>query len=226
MRYILVTLCLSILFCLCGCDESDKVIVDETQGVEYEIGDLYIDKYGNKGYICRKDKGSSYESIMVVSADEGFTSWGPLNLRVAPYDTLKSYSMSTFFEYFGIAMLHCAKTLGIENFPAQKWCDDKNHGYKYPSGTSWHLPTPSEIECFSSISGIDSLLGLNNKYYWSCVEDITGCDGFIIPNENYLPKDRALPVNLEGETFRNKDLWVKRNKYYVRAVKYIYYERE
>ena len=228
MRYLLVTLSLSVIFCLCCCEEeSDKVIVDETHGVEYEVGDLYIDKYGNTGYICNKKSVSSYESIMIVSADEGFTSWGPLDLKVAPNDTLyKPYSMSIFSDYYGIAVLHLAKTLGIEKFPAQKWCDDKNQGDKYTSGTSWHLPTPNEIECFNSISGIDSLLRSNNKYYWSCIEDIKGCDGLIIPDETYLPKDRAVPVNLEGETFKNKDLWVKRNKYYVRAVTYIYYERK
>ena len=226
MRYLTATLCLSVLFCLYGCDKSDDLIVDETQGVEYEVGDLFIDKYGNKGYVCKKKKGTSYEYIMVVSADEGYTSWGLLDLKVAPYDTLKSNSMSLLFDFFGIAMLHCTKSIGIEKFPAQKWCDDKNYGDKYPSGASWHLPTASEIECFKSISDIDSLLGVNNKYYWSCIEDIKGCDGFIIPNENYLPKDRAMPVNLDGETTRNKDLWVKRNKYYVRAVKYIYYKRD
>lgn len=224
MKYLLINGSLRIVCALCICclysceDESDKVIIDETQGIEYEIGDEYIDKYGNRGTVCKKKEYAHSKSIMVVSADEVLASWGPLDLKVAPYDSLRLYSMD--HEDIGIAMLQCARALGIEKFPAQKWCDDKNHGEKFVSGSSWHLPTNGEVEYFFGRFNTES------KYYWSCIEDIQGCDGSTVINGNYLPKDRAMPVNLDGDSFKNKDLWVKRNKYYVRAVKYIYYERD
>lgn len=224
MRSLLI-LGLSLICLLCGCDKSDDIIIDETHGVPYQLGDLYIDEYGNEGIVCRTQDKYRHKMIMVVSSDEGYASWGPLDQQVSPYDTLKAHYSSRYFEYYGIAILQCAKSYGIEKFPALKWCNDKNHGEKYPKGTSWHLPTDDELACINVIFGDDESVDLNNKYYWTCIEDISGCSDYGISNDNFLPKDRAMPLNLNGETLGNKDLWVKRNKYYVRAVKYIYYEK-
>lgn len=226
MRLLVITLGIILLNLLCGCDKSDEIILDETHGITYELGDLYTDEYGNEGIVCRTQDKYKHKMIMVVSSDEAYMSWGPLDQQVSPYDTLKAYYSSRYFEYYGIAILQCAKSLGIENFPALKWCNDKNHGEKYPSGTSWHLPTNEELECINIISWYEDSVDLNNKYYWTCIEDISGCSDFGVSNMNFRPKDRAMPLNLNGDTFSNKDLWVKRNKYYVRAVKYIYYEKK
>lgn len=216
----------TILLCLLnGCDESDKIILDETQGVDYQLGDLYVDEHGNKGIVCRiQGRLSKQKIVMIVSMDEGYESWGPLNQQVAPYDSLSTSYKKSHFDNYGIAILRCAISLGLEKYPALKWCDDKNHGEKYPTGSSWHLPTDEELECISVIASYGESVDLHNKYYWTCVEDIKGSSDYGASNANYLPKDRAMPLNLNGDTFSNKDLWIKRNKYYVRAVKYLYYE--
>lgn len=223
MRTLLIV-SITLLGFFCACDESDKIILDETHGITYKLGDLYIDEYGNEGFVC-KTPDEYHKMIMIVSSDEGYASWGPLDLQVSPYDTLETYYSSQYFEYYGISILQRAKSYGIEKFPALKWCNDKNHGEKYPTGTSWHLPTDAELACISVISWYDKSIDLYNKYYWTCIEDISGCSDYGTSIRNFLPKDRAMPLNLNGETLGNKDLWVKRNKYYVRAVKYIYYEK-
>ena len=141
----------AILLCLIyGCDKSDKIILDETQGVDYQLGDLYVDEHGNEGIVCRIQGHSKNQKIvMIVSLDEGYESWGPLNQQVAPYDSLRSIYAISNFDGYGIAILRYAIGLGLEQFPALKWCNDKNHGEKYPTGSSWHLPTKEELECIS-----------------------------------------------------------------------------
>lgn len=211
------------LLLLCGCSESDSLIIDETKGIEYSTGDIYIDKYGNQGIVCHV----SPKKIMIVSSDEAYLSWGPLDVKVTPYDSLKAYyDHSDDFEYYNLAVLSCALTLGIDQFPAMKWCNDKNNGEKNPSGASWHLPNRVELTALRNFDYYCPNMGFDpqNKYYWTCIEDIRGCSSYGLSTDNFVPQDRAMPLNLTGETLSNKDLWTKRNKYYVRAVKYIYYE--
>ena len=74
MKYLLINGSLRIVCALCICclysceDESDKVIIDETQGIEYEIGDEYIDKYGNITQEGKNSEAASFiEDCMITS---------------------------------------------------------------------------------------------------------------------------------------------------------------
>lgn len=217
---------LSVILLFFSCTEADNLILDATDGQTYFKGDVYTDKYGNQGIVCTTFETDN--TIMIVSLDEALLAWGPLDMKVSPYDSISIFHGSGFYdsEYYNLAVLRSAMIMGIEQFPALKWCNDKNHGEKFPSATSWHLPNLKEFYRIKSAVKYLPDIDISNKYYWTCLEDLKGCSDYGLSTENYLPKDRAMPLNLQIQTFSNKDLWNKRNKYYVRAVKYIYYERK
>ena len=220
-------------FVLLSCSyESDELFSDETTE-EYQIYDYYVDEYGNEGivvHISSSSSGNKY--IIVLSADESYTYWGPMGEKVYNYDTVKLSAPN--HPSFGIAMLQSMKLRGIEKYPAQAWCDQKNQNEPFPRGGSWRLPTYDEFTTIffseSYLSGINKALSKiggttvdADNLYWTCVEDI---DGYITVNGQaigYDQENRALLITPENITFSNKDRWLKKNKYHVRAIKYIYY---
>ena len=105
--------------------ESDEHVADETTE-DYQLYDYYIDSYGNEGIVARivSSNQSSRKYIIVLSADETYTYWGPMGELVYKYDTLQFSTLGK--PSFGIAMLQSMKSLGVERFPAQAWCDQKN----------------------------------------------------------------------------------------------------
>lgn len=212
--------------------ESDELFADETtEG--YQLYDYYIDSYGNEGIVAHIE--SSYHSsryIIILSADETYAYWGPMGELVYNYDEI---SLSALYQpSFGIAMLQNMKSMGIERFPAQAWCDQKNQSEPYPSGVSWRLPSRSEFvsifgkgnhlsDINKALRGIGGTIVDEDHFYWTCTEDI---DGYVTVGGQAIGYDqanRAVLSSPRNTAFSNKDRWIKKNKYHVRAIKYIYY---
>lgn len=124
----------SYLFLTCiilvSCEGSG--IADITNGKEYQLYDYYIDKNGEEGIVVLNYK----NKILVMSLDESECIWSKTGFTVANNDTIiKNYDERALF------LNQRATYLGLENFPAFKWCIDKNRSKKYPDINSWILPS-------------------------------------------------------------------------------------
>lgn len=225
------------LFALPSCDfESDGVFTDDTTE-EYMLYDYYVDEYGNEGVVAynsgqKVSRANKY--ILVVSSDEAYLPWGIMGENVFKSDTITSMGFRD--PTFGIAMHQLMKSYGIEKFPAQAWCDAKNKNEVFPRAGSWHLPSYYEYQLIFGSTGtrvsslnkaLSSIGGTpfnTANMYWTCVEDY---DDYIHINNiesDYDKENRAVITSPTNSTFSYKDRWLKKNKYYVRAIKYVYYE--
>ena len=230
MKVVRLLIKVKILICvgLVSCDfESNNICTDE-RTEEYELYDYYIDKYGNEGIVAYVSNSPHTKFAIAISADESFESWGPMGLCL--YKAEKPSDEAEIPEY-GVAMHQIMKSIGIEKFPAQKWCDKKNGEENVPRAGSWRLPTKRELiliarqtELNSALNNIDGTPINTDNMYWTCVEDIDGYIRIDDAESDYDPENRAVVINFEKEAYGNKDRWIKKNKYYVRAIKYIYYE--
>lgn len=223
---------ISSLCCLsCGIG-SEGVYTDDTTE-NYQLYDYYIDEYGNEGIVaCRTSK-----YIIVISADETSQPWGPTGERIYKKEF---YESDSELPGLGVAMLQIMRSKGIERFPAQNWCDMKNMEEELPRAGSWRLPTFHELElifgeqganvgklnlALRSIGGEDIRTGEDDRY-WTCAEDLNGYIVFTNNTESdYEPENRAVVTSSNFTAYVYKDRWVKKNKNYVRAIKYIYYEK-
>ena len=237
MRYLKYLLFIGIAFLLHSCSdhESDDLFTDDTTE-EYQLYDYYVDDYGNEGIVVYIQSSNHYSKkyIIVLSADESDQSWGPMGELVYDCDSIKFSDLKE--PAFGVAVLQSMKSRGIDRFPAQAWCDQKNQSEPYPRGGSWRLPTYDEFKKIfksgNNLSDINNALfaiggtTVNEEYfYWTCVEDF---DGYITIEQQTLDYDkenRAILSTPTNSTFSNKDRWIKKNKYNVRAIKYIYYHQ-
>lgn len=225
---------LLLVMMLASCHKAKGVFTDELNN-GCRLYDYYEDSYGNGGIVAEivtpaDNKGTS---ILVLSLDEAALPWGPTEERV--YRERVS-SGGTAISSFGIAMLQIMRSMGISRFPAQEWCDQKNKQETYVRGGSWHLPTVYDLELIFGNSGrkVDSLNTAllkaggvpvaKNALYWTCVEDIDSLWTFSGMENTFDPENRAVPINYQAKSFTNKDRWLKKNRYNVRAVKCIYYE--
>ena len=236
MRKLFIPFSLLLVFLFSSCDfEPDGVFTDDTTE-KYELYDYYIDPYGNEGVIAyiydNKTSGKKY--IIAISSDETYLPWGPMGEAIYKNDTITKSGLIA--PTFGVVMHQAMKSIGIERFPAQAWCDEKNCGEKLPRAGSWRLPSYQELRLIFGSNGRNisslnlSLIGMggkplnNNNLYWTCVEDF---DNYItIDGEkyDYDKENRAIISSPINSTFGYKDRWLKKNKYYVRAIKYVYYK--
>lgn len=222
------------LYALISCISSRPLQLDETDQ-DYQLGDYYVDKFGNEGIVAYifeyhdEKKPSNYsKSIMVVSLDETYESWGPLGERLYIADTLSNSLLLR--DTYSLAMLQAMHAKGIERYPAQDWCYQKNKDGVIYSG-SWRLPSLYEIHNLFVIKKRLNELLLSyggtpwdeEEMYWTCVEDLKGSSKISDIVSNYDPEDRAIILNLRNETYSDKDTWLKKYKYHVRAIKYIYH---
>lgn len=236
---IVTTILLLIGLLMCSCDkESDSLLVDELDE-EYQLYDYYVDEYGNEGVIVYMLNGSSiskypkgYKYIIVMSLDESLEPWGPMGEVIMKKD---SAAISEFRQpTAGITMLQSMYSRGIERYPAQRWCFAKNHSQEI-GASSWRLPSYYEMMLIFGTSGknvakINQVLSRSggvliddSHLYWTCIEDY---ENYITVNGHVLDYDqanRAVLTSPHNSTFSNKDRWLKKNHYYVRAIKYIYY---
>jgi len=232
MRKIKFIFFLSALICCIGCrHESDALIIDETTE-EYELYDYYVDKYGNEGIVAYISKG---RYILVISADETYLPWGPLNEQLYIINDSVKYPSSVYGdEQFSIAMLHIMKEKGIAKYPAMCWCYKKDSAATSPYGGSWHLPSYNEfyhIAQYSEHKKLNKALTdiggtpLNeDNFYWTCSEDYTDYITIKGQESDYDAENRAVILTPKKTTSGVKDRWLKKNSHYVRAVKYIYYD--
>lgn len=227
-----------LLFCvtiLVSCSfESDDLILDETAGHNFNLYDQYEDGYGNLGvvvYVSKKTSSISNKYIIVISADESKQKWSETNSAVVRADSI---GLTEIHDHqFGIGVLQLMQSTGIEEFPAQNWCNLKNHTDVYAG--SWHLPTHYELKTLLlnkvddvnyTLQKIGGDLIDENALYWTCVEDYPGCDILSSTSENkttYSPENRAIPITPKYKTHPDKDRWLKTNEYRVRAIKFVYY---
>ena len=209
--------------------ESDSPILSADQ--EYGLYDLYEDEYGNKGVVAYVLE-DAY--TIVLSLDETEASWGPMGELVYNGDSVSTNIIN--HHSFGLAVLQSMKARGVENYPAQAWCDKKNGPDSYPNVASWRIPSHYEMYLIFGSSGT-KVTRLNsyivqyggerlskNDMYWTCVEDF---DDYLTINgqtSDYDKENRAVARTPTNKVYGNKDRWIKKNTYRVRAIKYIYYE--
>ena len=234
-RLLFVLTCLSMI----SCDKESEALLVEELDEEYQLYDYYIDENGNEGIVAYILKESSiskypkgYKYRIVISSDESLEPWGPMGEIVMKKD---SASSSEFRQpTAGITMLQSMNSRGMERYPAQNWCFKKNNSNEI-SASSWHLPSYYELQqIFGSsgknLSALNHALQVtggkqidNSQLYWTCMEDY---DGYISVSDlklDYDQANRAILTSPHISTYANKDRWLKKNKYYVRAIKYIYY---
>ena len=228
--YILFVTCLF----LCSCHKSSGVYTDEMDR-DYRLYDYYEDAYGNAGVVASIVSNKNENGIIVISLDEANLPWGPMGEIVYNDSITGSGSLEV---YFGVAMLQIMKAVGIDHYPAQAWCDAKNGDETYVRGGSWRLPTYHELRLTFGDEG-SCVPALNQALlkaggtpistdvfdmYWTCVEDKPKFVKFSDVENTYDPANRAIPVNYQYRFYTDRDQWIKKNRYNVRAIKYIYYQ--
>lgn len=222
------------MFILWGCMESDEIILDETTE-EYQLYDYYVDENGNEGIVVHIKNNEHSGCIIVLSADETYLPWGPINEVVYQRtDSLKWSYYSYEKASFGVAMLNLTKYKGIEKYPAMAWCDHKNKKV-LPSCSSWRLPTRDELieiwgwthktdldKINAALTDIGGITINSENNYWTCAEDY---EDYIHPVFDKNLEHVADPLNNAIATqpySRDKICKLKKNYNYVRAIKYIY----
>ena len=226
-------LAVSFLTVCSSCDhESESICVDDTTE-PYQLYDYYVDQYGNEGIVVYKLTSASKEQI-VMSADEAVLPWGPTGEQVFAVDSVPSTMLRN--ASYGIAMLQTMKSRGIDKYPAQAWCNQKDRGEKYPQGSSWHLPTYWELVIIfgdkgASVDKINKALTdiggtplTSGSMYWSCTEDYEGYAKIRDVVSDYDSENRAVITSPARSTYSTKERWIKKNSHNVRAIKYVYYE--
>lgn len=210
--------------------KSDDLIIDEVDE-NCNLYDYYVDSYGNEGVIVCKYENGDKKYIIALSADEGYEYWGPMDDYVYRVETVSNYSVLST-NIFGLMMLQNMYAVGMDKYPAQKWCYDKNYGDPYPRAASWRLPSYTEMTILPNINKLNEALEAiggtpidTKELYWSCTEDHDGYLLVGIQNNDYDRANRAVPKSFNNTTLNNKDSWIKKNKYKVRAIKYVYYHK-
>ena len=219
--------------------ESSKLILDQTDGRDYELFDYYVDELGNEGIV-----GYIYKDnyMIVMSSDESVQPWGPTGEMVFPADSVTQSAITS--QSFSLIMLQTMIGNGLEKYPAMNWCNSKNDIQSYPNCGSWRLPSHRDLRLVfmgytndssgsqARITKINSALkriggtALNaDGNYWTCSEDYDDYITVVGKELDYDPYNRAVNMTPMNSTSGNKDFWIKKNRYRVRAIKYIYYAK-
>jgi hypothetical protein len=211
-RLILFTAMLTIAFCTScdknnkGNDDDNKSPVDNPTYVakKYVVGNYY-NKDGIKGIVYKLNAGDT--SGMILSMDETTASWAK-DIAIEKIQTDATNGED------GMENMKKIKTLDIDNYPAFKWCDNKNKD----GITGWYLPATRELdeiynaqnENVNSIN--DSIIAhggvsLSSVEYWSSSEV-----GTVIP-----PVMNAYTLNFQN--FVQGKIAKSTTTLYVRAVR-------
>ena len=217
-----------------SCDKKAEGVFTDDTTEEYQLYDYYIDEYGNEGivaYIYTLTTLKKY--IIVLSVDEAYESWGPMG-EIVYKDTVSKSGIED--PSFGVAMHQAMTSIGIERFPAQAWCNQKNADEPHPRGGSWRLPSYYEYKQIfgtdgnkvpnlnKALSGVNGTLISSDQQYWTCVEDITDYWSFSESDNDYDQANRAVTILPNLKAYTLKDRWLKNIKHNVRAIKYVYYQ--
>lgn len=204
---------------------SNELFINEMD-VNANVYDYYVDPYGNEGVVFYRGN----QCIVVISADESYDYWGPMDHYVYNVYNITNYSVFSSYP-FGLMMLQNMYAEGLDRFPAQKWCYDKNNGESHPRAASWRLPSYAEMMWISNINRLnEALIAIGgtpidvDSYYWTCSEDYDGYVSVSFQNYDYDKENRAVLKSFQANNiFTDKSGWIKKNKYKVRAIKYVYY---
>lgn len=215
--------------CICvsltSCDvESNEEILNKLNE-DYHLYDYYVDEYGNEGIVSwiyypssNEDKyPNGYSVVMVISCDEAYLPWGPMGESFTELDSVTSYYSLPDPEV-GMTILQSMYAKGIDKYPAQEWCFNKNKSTEI-NGNSWRLPSFNEMrhvrgnydsinKAILSVGG--TKIGETDDKYWLCRTY----------SENYAS---TFKLNLTKEDLNENDYQFKKNYNLVRAIKYIYY---
>ena len=243
MNRLTVIFLLALAAVTAGCSiDANGVFTDDTSE-QYRLYDYYIDDYGNEGIVVYLSSKNDPHQIIVLSADEYYAPWGPMGETVYKGDSVSRDVIEGYNAYsFGVAVHQAMHAAGIERYPAQAWCNSKNNGELHPRGGSWRLPSYYEWRLIMKLDNtyswdkhalpeINSALRLTggtplaaDHIYWTCTEDFEGYLSFKEHEADFDRQNRAVIVSPEGKSYSNKDRWIKKNNYYVRAIKYVYFK--
>ncbi len=217
----------------------DETVPGSVDPGKYALYDHYVDEYGNEGIVASVNLSPDgiANFIIVVSADETETSWGPVDRAV--------WYVSEYFNKgyidghdFGLDMNQLVEESGVGQFPAFEWCQSKNRDGRPVHSGSWILPTYTELKYVfgrgleplnAALESIGGTPVSDDGYYWSAVEDIDDAfhfaDETLSANFDFDQKRRAIPMTSDCLFSTHKQFWNKAYEYRVRAIKYIYYKR-
>lgn len=211
---------------------SCSIVLTDERGDQLEIYDYYVDSNGNEGIVVYANS----SRIIVMSLDEAELSWGPQDNQVFALQDKDLLTRNTF----SLSMQYAMIEAGLDQFAAQAWCQKKNPNGAVEMG-NWRLPSYYDWDrCIMWKSDKNRHLKQLNKflklyggkelseqdYYWTCTEDY---DEYFVFNDTTLVYDfdasnRAIAITPMLLASIEKDRWVKRNRYKVRAIKYVYYK--
>lgn len=228
-----IILALATALLLSACKKNDDLFYSEDTGAEFNLYDYYIDNYGNEGIVAYVSGNDSNKYFIILSLDETEAQWGPTGMQVFNGSSPDNYTSSRF----GLAMLYCMYSIGMERFPAQQWCFSKNTGETYPRAGSWRLPTYTDwwLIIGETVYPDSNIAQLNrhiqdhygtplgtNAYYWCCEEDYEGYVELVDTESDFDPENRAVMTTPLWRASADKDKWIKKNSHNVRAIKYIF----
>lgn len=227
---------------LCMCSKTGRVEIPDNDLSPYQAGEKYVDEYGNEGIIIISDK----EKVLAMSLDEAVLSWGRNDTSLFPVEKLfenlpvrnkSEYCQSLFLYSSGVSldMMQIVEKEGFSDYPAFKWCDDKNRDGHPIHSSSWCLPGYYEYYLAFSSVGVDFIndaLAKNGgtvidttAMFWTSVEDIDSL--FIFSDKKYSnlfnQSKNAIAIDYRFRSFTDRANWDKRMAYHVRAFKYLYY---
>ena len=211
-----------------SCVKSSDLILNEAYE-DYKTYDYYVDEYGNEGIIANIGySDNKLKFIIVISTDESFQAWGPMDNVVYKKDSLSYFEKKSY--HIGLAMCQLMCRDGIEKYPAQNWCFSKNHGSQAYSG-SWRLPSYVELklilrnvkELNAALYRIGGTLIDEDKHYWTCIEDWDNYVSTSANEDDFDQANRAIAMAPGEMLYIYKDQWLKMKQHYVRAIKYIYF---
>ena len=218
---------------LSACKKKHNLFYSEDTGAEFNLYDYYIDNYGNEGIVAYASPNDSNKYFIILSLDETEAQWGPTGMQVFNGSSPDNYTSSRF----GLAMLYCMYSMGMERFPAQQWCFSKNLDEAYPRAGSWRLPTLTDWWYINGLTVYpDSNIARLNIHiqnyggtplspesnYLCCEEDYEGYSEFVDLESDFDPENRAVITTPRWTASADKDEWIKKNSHKVRAIKYIF----
>ncbi len=205
MRRLITLVLMAAVVCCVSCkkngEDGEDDIPDDggtTQTVKkYAIGSYY-DIDGIKGIVYKISSDSIHG--MIVSLDESSNKW-------ATNDSIAAIQTGATDPEDGANNITAIKGKNISDYPAFKWCNDKNSG----TITGWYLPASYELsDIYQAYEQLQDALTANSgtafsaTTYWSSTE--VGSVG------SYM---NATAVNFDGNRTNNTS---KNTEYKVRAV--------
>lgn len=212
MRLFWNLLLLMPLIVSCKLYTEDELVVDLTKGKEFSYGDLYKDENGNTGIVIKIQKETSkgvasVTRIVIMSTDQTQCEWGRCD---SLFNHREEQHLSTWRYRDALFSCQMAVEIGLDHYPAIKWCYQKNHKSKQdvPEMGDWVLPGRYELETLN-YEWINSTL---RTHGFPTTEGLLwSADSFSSTEAYACSQSNITPV-------------LKSTVLHVRAIKYIYFK--